>query len=277
MKDGRPHFFSNAQSEALSGQLVRYDGSWSGVGAGQVVLTAQAISDVGPADFKVRTAGIRHHPDVGWVAIVRVGRGYPSSDGYVPALATSPDSLQWTYRGKLQVEGRVWPAFSDAANLILQLDKPANLNPQQPFENRYVILENNITIDGQARKLVAIVSADGRDWRFFRNTSGEVADLWPKDAALAQDQPVFPSADSVQGDIHLTVGDGWRESETPVHAHRHLCAPRGSNTFRFLGNASTWVAGSKVPNIAYDRSTDTLFAVSQGTAYALQRASTACR
>jgi hypothetical protein len=192
-------------------------------------------------------------------------------------MATSADGVQWTYRGKLQIEGRVWPAFSDAANLVLQMDKPAVLNTQQPFENRYVILENNVGIDSRARKLVAIVSADGRDWRFHRDSSGAVVDLWPPELALAADQPVFPTADSVRGDIHLITGDRWRESESPVHAHRHLCAARGSSTFQYLGDATTWRAGSKVPNIAYDAVSDTLYAVSGAESYGLQRASTACR
>jgi hypothetical protein len=280
MKDGSPHFFSNVlgeQGEQGEGQLYRYAGSWNRVTAGQLALAATDVTDVGPSSYKVRTSGIRHDPRAGWVAILRVGQGYPTSDGYVPALATSADGVRWTYRGKLQIEGRVWPAFSDAANLILQMDKPAVLNSEQPFENRYVILENNINIDGRARKLVAVVSADGLAWRFHRDSSGAVVDLWPADVALAADQPVFPSADSVRGDIHLIAGDRWRESASPVLAHRHLCAARGSSRFKYLGDASTWTSGSKVPNVAYDAVSDTLYAVSGAVSYALPRASTACR
>lgn len=268
--------FSNARGADDDGQLYRLDGTWNGLGPARRVLSAEQIHDVAPSAYKLRTLAVRRDPAIGWVAVLRVGPGYPTGDGYVPALATSADGIAWRYHGKLRIDGRLWPAFSDAATLVLQMDKPAVLDAARPFENRFLIFENNLSGEAAGRKLVAAFSADGLDWRFHRDAAGRIVDVWPADGALARDRPVFPTAESVNGDIHLMAGDGWAESPVAVKAHRHLCAPKGSSAFRYVGDASTWRAGAKVPNIAYERATDTLFAISQAEGFALRAASSAC-
>jgi hypothetical protein len=208
--------------------------------------------------------------------MLRVGAGYPSSDGYVPAWASSVDGVAWRYRGKLRIEGRVWPASSDAASLVWQPSKPATRDDAQPFNNRFLAFENNLGGDAQGKRLVLLYSADGVDWRIYRSSSGAVVDLWPADAALAADRPLFVTAEAVRGDIHLLAGDNWRETSTPVHAHRHLCVPAGTAQLRYLGDAATWRAGIKGSNLAYDEQADTLWALSSGWLYSWPRAAASC-
>ncbi|MBL8330575.1 MAG: hypothetical protein JNJ71_17185 [Rubrivivax sp.] len=276
-RDAGISFFSNARSVADDGQLYRYSCGWSHAGTAQAVLPPEQITDVGAASYKVRTVAVRHHASTGWVAVLRVGQGYPSPSGYVPALATSADGISWRYHGKLRVDGRVWPGQSDSSAFILQMHKPSTLNDLQPFENRYLIFENNLSLPGLRKKLVLAYSADGVEWRFFRDSAGEVVDLWPADAALQADSPTFPTADSVGGDIHVLVADAWHETGSPTRAHRHLCAPRGSTALKWLGDAATWRSGDKGPHIAYDAATDTLRAINAGRGYALAEASRLCR
>jgi hypothetical protein len=275
---GAVQVFSNARSATADGEFYAYQGTLAaGVRSPQRLLAAAQITDVPAASYKVRTAGVRHHPALGWVAVLRVGAGYPSADGYVPALATSADGQNWVYRGKLAIDGQVWPAHSDSSALVLQADKPAVLNLQQPFENRYLIFENNISLPEGQRKLVLAFSADGVDWRFHRDAAtGHVVEMWPPDAALAADKPLFATADAVNGSIHLLVADAWHDGAAPTRAHRHLCVPAGSQALRYLGDATTWRSGAKGPHIAYDEATDTLWAISQAVGYKLAAASRVC-
>jgi len=88
-----------------AGQWTQRRGTFTEVGGSSVALPYTAIYDEGPATYRVRTSAVQHLSTGGCVGMLTVGNGYPSTDSYRPAWATSDDCVNWIYRGRLLIDG----------------------------------------------------------------------------------------------------------------------------------------------------------------------------
>jgi hypothetical protein len=231
------------------GMLFLREGSFThGVGATSVAISPGQLSDM-PGGFIRTTAVVKGSQK--YYAVIHVGNAYEgNSTGFQPAWATSDDSVNWQYHGRTKIDGAVQGVFASGAALVVQEEKPATLDTVNPANNRYLIWEDAYSIDGVAKKLVLIYSADGENWHFYRNATNIVIDVWPTDPAVIADGPVFPSVVRTPFGYHLIAADTW-----PGKHHRHLWSCNGL-TWRVLeASAPTFVGNdgnAKGTNLAYD-------------------------
>ena len=147
------------------------------------------------------------HPEHGFIGIAHVCRDYMPVDGRVyPALVSSLTGKAgtWKYHGRLK--GEVRDGFgdgdgkkavhSDGGGFFFQPDRPANLNREEPLENRYLFFTSHYSGWGEVNLLF---SADGKQWVFHRDADGKIINIVP---ALAGKGMIFPSV--------VRMGDnGW--------------------------------------------------------------------
>jgi hypothetical protein len=212
-----------------------------------------------------------------YYGLLHVGDSYPSDTGYLPAWATSNDGVHWNYQGKIHIDGAQPYAYSNSAAMVVQEEKPAVLDVANPTNNRFVAWEDGYgyELDGIYKKLVLIYSADGFDWRFYRDASGVVIDVWPNDPAVANDFTVFESATRTPYGYHMIAPDKW-----PPTAHRHLWSCDGLKWSVVDLNAGTYNQVSatvhKGTNLVYEPATNLIHALTTGTHFTLPAQALPC-
>ncbi len=238
-----------------AGSLYLRQGSFSGgVGGASAVIAPYQLSDMPGGIGFIRTSAVVKGATK-YYAIVHVGNNYENNtSGYQPAWATSDDGVNWSYHGRIKIDGGLLLVFSSGAALIVQEEKPAVLDTVNPANNRYLVWD-----DGYGPKLVLIYSADGIDWHFYRDTNHAVVDVWPNDPAIATDNPVFSTASRTPFGYHIIAADTY-----PSKHHRHLWSCNGLS-FRVLEqNAPTYLNhdnNAKGTNLVFDPSTGLLHAI----------------
>ena len=262
--------YANTNGSASSdGTLFMRSGSFTSVGKATAVILPSQITDQTGKPF-IRTTGVVRAPSGKYYAVLHVGDSYPSPTGYVPAWATSNDGVSWTYRGKFRIDGTIPYVYSSGASLIVQEEKPAVLDTFNPINNRYLVWEDAYSIDGVYKRMVLVYSADGVDWRFYRNALGEVIDVWPNDPSVAADQPVFPTTTKTPYGFHLIAGDRW-----PTSFHRHLYSCDGL-TWRVIEIQADTYAGPKGTNLAYEATTGLIHALTSASHFTLPAQAWSC-
>lgn len=246
-------------TDTFDGLYLR-TGNWANVGMASLVISKKNIIDQSGKPF-IRTSGIVRDTKGKYFAVIHVGDGYPSSTGYIPAWATSDDGIQWDYHGKFIVEGvPMQYIYSSSANLIVQEEKPGVLNNEHPMENRYLVWEDATTMI-PSKKLILLYSADGADWRFYRDTSGEIVDVWPVELA-SDPNPMFPTAARTPYGYHLIAADNY-----PVNYQRHLFSCDGLKWRVLEYQSATFmsnVVNPKGTNLVYEPTTGLLHALTSG-------------
>ena len=186
-------------------------------------------------------------------AIAYVSRGYPSADGtVVPAIFRSKtaDPLgEWEYLGKITLNEAPVGFFGSGNNLLLNDNHGAEVNHQDPFQNKFVHY-----ID-QGMTLMLIYSNDGTQWFTHKDAEGKVANLRP--AALRTEKPwIFAS-------VVRTKSDGFFMSATvnwPPEGHHFLHSNDGMKwTAIGDGTMNSNVGGlpkAKNVTLGYDEKTD---------------------
>lgn len=243
---------------AVDGTFFLREGSFTnGVGAASVAISPSQLTDM-PGGYIRTTAVVKGAQR--YYALLHVGNAYTgNTTGFQPAWATSDDTINWQYHGRIKIDGTIPYVFASGAALVVQEDKPATIDTANPANNRFLVWEDAYTIDGVAKKLVLIYSADGVEWHFYRDANNQVVDVWPKDPAVAGDTPVFPTAARTPYGYHLIAADKY-----PAAHHRHLWSCDGL-TWRVLeANAPTFIGtdgNAKGTNLAYDPSTGLVHAI----------------
>ena len=167
----------------LDGQLLRQTGTWTSVGTGKVVMSSSQVTDV--TNPYIRTTAIVKGPSGAYYGLIHVGSGYPSSNGFRPAWATSPDGVNWTYHGMITLNNYFAPyVLASSGNLIVN-ESITELNTAVPADNRYIAWEDAYCFTGlmagsgsNCPRLTMIYSADGEHW-FTANdpATGEPLDV----------------------------------------------------------------------------------------------------
>ena len=246
-------------TDAFDGLYMRV-GNWKNVSSASPVISKNKITDQSGLPF-IRTSGVVRGASGKYYAVLHVGDNYPSSTGYIPAWATSDDGIKWVYHGKFIVDGVPMPyIYSSSANLVVQEEKPEVLNSDHPAENRYLVWEDATTMV-PSKKLILLYSADGADWRFYRDTSGEIVDVWPTELSF-DPNPMFPTAARTPFGYHLIAVDNY-----PVNYQRHLFSCDGLKWRVLEYQAATYmpnVINPKGTNLVYEPSTGLLHALFSG-------------
>lgn len=174
-----------------------------------------------PADTYIRTSGVVVDSRGNYFALLWTGSGYPTTNGYSPSWAMSPDGRAWTWHGNVSPVGR--SLFSSSNALVL--------NEERTDAYRFMSWTD---MDGGLRMLH---SADGMTWVI------DPTEVLPPE--LATDVPVFPTATRTPFGYHLIYSNNW-----PATAHRHLwsCDGRRWRVLEF----DAPIKSSKGTNLAYD-------------------------
>jgi len=255
--------------QQTNGTYFLRSGTFTSVGKATAVILPSQITDQSGSPF-IRTTAVVRGPSGEYYAVLHVGDSYPSSTGYLPAWATSHDGVNWTYHGKFSIDGSSPYVYGSSASLIVQEEKPAVLDTLDPVNNRFLVWEDAYSIDGVYKRMVLVYSADGIDWRFYRDFSGQVMDVWPSDPSVAGDSPVFTTTTRTPFGYHLISGNNW-----PVSFHRHLWSCDGL-TWRVLEVAAGTYAAAKGTNLVYEPTTGLIHAHTSGSHFTLAAQSFTC-
>jgi hypothetical protein len=240
-------------------------GSWKGVGNPSVVISPTQITDL-PNAF-IRTTAVQRGPSGKWYAVLHVGGGYPSSNGFRPAWATSNDGVHWTYRGMFTVNGIFAPyVLGSSATLIVQEDKPSTPDGDNPANNRYLMWEDAYCFNRQTGgsgsncpQLTMLYSADGRNWWTYNDMRGAVANVWPSTLPKT-DGAQFASAVKTPFGYHIIAADTY-----PSNYLRHIFSCDGVHWGVLETASAPFVyAEGKGTNLAYDSVTGLVHAVTSG-------------
>lgn len=200
--------------------------------------------------------GVRYSPkDQKFYAIAYVSRGYPPADGIVvPAMfqsQTADPKGDWSYLGKITLDGNPAKFFGSGGNLILNENPGPEVNHQSPLQNKFAHYTDNGPV------LMLIYSNDGIQWYAYKDAQGNVADLRPSE--FKDDKGwIFPSVVHTKNDGYfLFISVGW-----PPEGHRLLHSDDGL-AWKIVGDGKMEknVGGlPKAKNISlgYDESTDTI-------------------
>ena len=258
-------------TNAFAGLYLRV-GNWKTANTASVVVPNNKITDQSGLPF-IRTSAVVRGESGKYYAVLHVGDNYPSSTGYIPAWATSDDGVNWVYHGKFVVDGVPTPyIYSSAANLIVQEDKLQVLDNVYPTNNRYLVWEDASTMV-PSKKLILLYSADGKDWRFHRDPSGDIVDVWPTELSV-DSNPMFPTAARTPFGYHLIAADNY-----PVNYHRHLFFCDGLKWRVLEYQAATYmpnIVNPKGTNLVYEPSTGLLHALTSGYHFQEQEHGFAC-
>lgn len=246
-------------TDAFAGLYLRV-GNWKNVSSASLVVSTNKITDQSGLPF-IRTSGVVREASGKYYAVLHVGDNYPSSTGYIPAWATSDDGINWLYHGKIVVDSAPMPyIYSSAASLIVQEDRLQVLDSIHPTNNRFLIWEDATTMV-PSKKLILIFSADGADWRFYRDSSGEIVDVWPPELST-DSNPMFPTATRTPFGYHLIAADNY-----PAKYHRHLFSCDGLKWRVLEYQSATYILNTVNPkgtNLVYEPSTGLLHALTSG-------------
>ena len=224
--------------------------------ATEVIHAATQITDQTGSPY-IRTTAVVRGPSGTYYAVLHVGDSYPSA--YFPAWATSTNGVNWTYHGKFTLTGSYTFAGSSSASLIVQEEKPATIDDTNPMNNRYIVYEDAFCSGGWASclpKVQLLYSADGLVWHFYRDGNGQIVDMWPNEAAVAADHPIWITTTKTTYGYHLIAGNDW-----PTSLHRHLWSCDGLH-WRVIEIAADTDTGPKGTNIVYEPATNLVHALS---------------
>lgn len=259
-------------TDEFAGLYLRV-GNWKNVGLPSLVISKNKIIDQSGAPF-IRTSGVVRGEKSGkYYAVLHVGDNYPSLTGYIPAWATSEDGINWIYHGKIVVDSSPMPyIYSSANNLVVQEDKLPELDSIHPTNNRFLIWEDATTMVA-SKKMILLFSADGSNWKFYRNTSGEIADVWPSELST-DNNPMFPAVARTRFGYHLIAADNY-----PAKYHRHLFSCDGIKWRVLEYQSATYrlnTVNPKGTNLVYEPSTGLLHALTSGYHFQTQEQAFAC-
>lgn len=253
-------------------------GTWTNAGKTVVALSPSKIFDQTGKPY-IRTSAVVRSTTGQYYAMITVGDGYPSV--YRPAWATSPDGLTWTYRGKIKVDGAYQDIDSTSDALILQEDKPAVLDTVNPGNNRFLAWEDVVTVQENGgtivKRLVMIYSADGVDWRFARDSSGNIMDLWvpppvPSACATPGCWAYFETATRTPSGYHLIAANGW-----PATSLTHLFSCDAVKWRIIEVNSDVYSAyPGKGTNLVYEPATNLVHALTWGVHWQYTEQAFAC-
>lgn len=204
---------------ATDGNLYLLVGSWSSVGSASLVLD---ITE--PRDTYIRTSGIARGASGTYYAVLYTGDGYPTTGGYSPSWATSPDGYAWTWHGPITIFGR---NQSSAAALIV--DEAGGAFACMAW----------IDIGSGLRLMHAPLPCAPSQWQ------SDGTNHWP----IASDgAPQFVTATRTQHGYHLIGAIGY-----PATAHRHIFSCTGLPPWTVIeADAMTRNGQPKGTNLAFD-------------------------
>lgn len=180
------HLCNVYRTGAVDGLCVNHGTSPTQWRSWQLVAPNAIINDVLGPDGKPASSRMFtrptycYHPDIGFLGLVCVAKGYYPSDGQlIPALVQSPTTQPGTfhYLGKLGGEPMAYGArrrvWTDGGSIFYQPDRPATWDPTNPLNHRYLVYLN-----GFGQSLALLYSVDRQHWRFFRR-NGKIVSLLP--------------------------------------------------------------------------------------------------
>lgn len=232
--------FSNIACDGTQGQWNAQAGTWAKVNPSTVVLPYAAIFDEGPATYRVRTSSVQR-ADGKCYAMLTVGNGYPTTDSYRPAFATSDDCLHFTYQGRMLIDGSdAGYGQTDTAAFVVREGFPP-LDHTNQGSNKFLLYENYQTQGASTKGLILVYSADGVSWFRASDAFGAWLDLLPI-ANVA-----FPSAALTPYGVHIVAADGY-----PATKIVHLFSCDGM-AFRVIEAVSDLpVVVGKAANLTFD-------------------------
>jgi len=201
--------------------------------------------------------GVQFSPkDQKFHAIAYVSRGYPSADGIVvPAMfasQTADPKGDWTYLGKITLDGGPVKFFGSGGNLLLNDQPAAEVDHRNPLANKFV----HYTDNGPALSL--IYSNDGAQWYTYKDAQGVPVNLRPPEFKDEKGW-IFPSVVRTKNDGYFMAATvGW-----PPEGHHFLHSDDGL-TWKIIGDGhlETNVGGlpeAKNISLGYDEKTDTIY------------------
>lgn len=267
--------FTNLATDGTSGQWNVQSGTWSKVGQTTVVLPSEAIFDEGPVFYRVRTSAVQH-ADGKCYAMLTVGNGYPTTDSYRPAFATSDDCITFTYQGRMVIDGsQDGYGQTDTQAFVVREGYPP-LDHANPASNKFLLYENyqDPTGAGTTKGLILVYSADGVSWWRAKDVYGQWIDVLPAGVISVYTMPngAFPTATLTPYGVHIIIANTY-----PATKLAHLFSCDGF-TFHVIESASPVLnkTTGKGTNLAYDASTNLLHALSGATNWTLPAKNYGC-
>jgi len=270
VRPDRYEVFNNSVGGGLQDGITRFVGkSLLEYGPSEIVAKHELINDVlGPdgrlSDIRRFTRPfVAYDPRDGYFMIAHVCDGYGPRDGRVyPSFLTSKtgDPGTWTYHGRLK--GEVYDQFgpekgksaqwADGGGLFYQPQCPATLDRENPLQNRFLFFTNRY-VDGNG--LVLLISADAKEWAFYRK-DGKIVNLFPPEIAAIPNCFTYVIRAGRHG-WHCWFSEKW-----PPVAIWHVRSADGLHWEFFRGNRPEIVKPKdrfiKNLNAWYDPETDLL-------------------
>jgi len=269
--------YSNSNGKGNGdGRWYMASGTFSRVGAFTQVLSPSQIFDIpvlpGCAYNSpfVRTNAAVRGPSGRYYALLHIRDCYtPTNTGDIPTWLTSDDGVSWTYHGRLIIDGGYPGVGGNSNDLIVQEDKPALLDPVNPGNNRFLYYDTIYTSYGLA-KMALLFSADGMNWFQYKDSTGQVADLWPSDPQVSSYTPGFIAATNTPNGFHVISPDTY-----PATKNLHIFSCDGVH-FRVLDPNSKTQNGPKGTNLVYEGATGLVHALSTGEHYSMMEQLWSC-
>lgn len=160
---------------------------------------------------------------------------------YQKVSYSSPNGINWTYRGVVQLDGKPMPSWDGSMAMVYDASKPYGLDTQNLANNRFVYI-----LTTPSPKVC--ISYDGVNFTSFPL-------VWP----IAGDAPVFASLARTPYGWHILAGDKW--GPNGVTYLRHVFST-DLRTWKVLevNSPVKSKAGYKAGNLFYDASRNRLWA-----------------